>query len=499
MRAVLLMVAMLSVATAGRASPLPDKASEAADSERLALGRQLVLEMTPSQATGAYWAEAAMRWVLAQKFNVVWAKALSGQPPYDVSTGLLANVPEVRKSVTVGVAKIADQLPDALGAAYARDFDADTLRAAVAFYGSAAGRAAVERRETLDRQMEALGPRDLSTAPSPPDWREKADELLSLLKQSEEYTPAEKAFRGTVAGAALAAHADQSQADIQAALQDLWPQAAAEAELRYCSSSKCGDDETIFFRHLSYVFKPANFTRQPAFHTMGGLFADDLFARAADVGLAKAACAGDAKSVAASVAAGADPNAIGKVATGPDGSLEGVTPLLWAIDCNSMPGIDALVSAGANPNAHGAFGQTPVTIAASLPNPTALELLLKRGGDPNAEDDQQSALRNEQEFGQSQAGWDALLAAGADINHGGLGDSTVADWAVMGRDFDRVIDLLDRGYNHNLTELAHELSADADCPIDPTQHASWVRLVAMMKSRGFTIEPRSGCADAVQP
>ena len=199
------------------------------------------------------------------------------------------------------------------------------------------------------------------------------------------------------------------------------------------------------------------------------------------------------------MAAGADPNAIGKVATGPGGSLEGVTPLLWAIDCNSMAGIDALVSAGANPNAHGAFGKTPVTIAASLADPTALELLLKRGGDPNAEDDRQSALRNEQDFGQSQAGWDALIAAGADINHGGLGDLTVADWAAIGSDFDRVIDLLNRGYTHNLTKLTRELSVDADCSIDPTQQASWVRLVAMMKSRGFTIAPHYRCAGAGQP
>ena len=204
------MVAVLSVATAARASPPPDKASAATDAERLGLGRQLVLEMTPSQAAGAYWAEVAMQRAFAQKFDVVWAKTLSGQPPYDVSTGPLADIPEVRKSVTIGVAKIADRLPDTLGAVYARDFDADTLRAAVAFYGTPAGRAAVDRRDTLERRMEALAPTDLTTAPAPPDWREKADELLSLLKQSREYTPAEKAFRSSAAGAALAAHADQT-------------------------------------------------------------------------------------------------------------------------------------------------------------------------------------------------------------------------------------------------------------------------------------------------
>jgi uncharacterized protein len=495
-----LATAILCIGGTGAVSnPLTASKSTLPDAGRLALGRQLVLVMTPSQANGSDLARGATAWVLMQKFNVFWRKALSGTTP-SVTTGLLANLSEVRKSISVGVARIADQLPDVLGVIYARDLGAETLRAAITFYDSPPGRAAVARREALTAQMEALTPMDLAAEPSadPENQAEKIknqyENMLSLRTEIQEITPAEKEFQNTPAGLALSAHAKRAQADIEAAQEAIWPQAAAKAEVSYCRVNKCGDDETIFFRHLAYVFEPAGFTDQPKFHTMGGFFADDLFTRPADVALAKVACAGDAQGVAAAVKGGADPNALGKMSTSDRGEQERVTPLLWAIDCNSMAGLDALITAGANPNAKGSFGQTAVTIAASLPDSVVLELLLKRGGDPNTEDDLQSALRNEQELGQSKAGWAALIAAGADINHPDHEGDTVADWAAMESDFGTVIELLNRGYRHNLSELARELSIDADCPIDPAKEGSWLKLTNVMKAKGFTIAPLYPCS-----
>lgn len=184
---------------------------------------------------------------------------------------------------------------------------------------------------------------------------------------------------------------------------------------------------------------------------VGGKSVDDVFPDPAVAQLARAACVGDAPTIARLVGAGANPNASG---------FEGVTPLFWALQCESVSGVGALLEHGANPNQM-IGGEAPfsaVFSAAGRDDPAFLRLLLSHGGNPNAVLDDGgdwTALKaaffrgNE---GRGWENWNALLDAGADINavhHG----TTIARLAALLNSFDRVDELLRRGYRRDLDDL----------------------------------------------
>ncbi|KAG8084649.1 hypothetical protein GUJ93_ZPchr0010g10693 [Zizania palustris] len=81
---------------------------------------------------------------------------------------------------------------------------------------------------------------------------------------------------------------------------------------------------------------------------------------------------------------------------------DGITPLLSAVAAGSLPCLEDLIQAGANPNIR-AGGATPLHIAADSGNVEVINCLLKAGGDPNSCDDdglkpiQVAALRNNRE------------------------------------------------------------------------------------------------------
>ena len=111
-------------------------------------------------------------------------------------------------------------------------------------------------------------------------------------------------------------------------------------------------------------------------HEVGGMTSAHLFSDFDVRRLANAACEGQAENVAAYVALGVDPNATG---------LDGINPLIWALTCESLPGMRALLEAGADPNQR---MQTPDGASALLYSityydPAYLQLLLEFGGDPS--------------------------------------------------------------------------------------------------------------------
>src|ERR1700753_522893 len=185
----------------------------------------------------------------------------------------------------------------------------------------------------------------------------------------------------------------------------------------------------------------------------GSRNASDVFLETKVARLAKAACDDDREGVAAAARQGGDPNSLGK---------DGYTPLMWALDCPNMNGIDALISAGANPNFKTPdrsysvedsvrmgyspphplhfYGFTSVYYAASNSEDTdALKLLLARGGDPSTynsadQDIGPSALEAAMDIGFAGKGWEnyyALLDAGANVNASGSSGSTVAVHAAI--------------------------------------------------------------------
>lgn len=80
-------------------------------------------------------------------------------------------------------------------------------------------------------------------------------------------------------------------------------------------------------------------------------------------------------------------------------TADGITSLLSAVAAGSLPCLEVLIQAGANPNVI-AGGATPLHIAADSGNMDIIKCLLQAGGDPNTSDDdglkpiQVAALRN---------------------------------------------------------------------------------------------------------
>ena len=214
-------------------------------------------------------------------------------------------------------------------------------------------------------------------------------------------------------------------------------------------------------------------------HMVGGKTAGDVFSPEL-AKLARAACTGDMAGVEAAIRAGADPNGKG---------YEGVTPLIWAENCESIAGIEALLAAEADPNLR--FGDTtPVCLAAGMDNPAILNLLLKHGGDPNCArpNSRWNALIIAFGSGMERKRWDnyyALLDAGADINSVHDGE-TIGLFAAGMHQYDKVAELLDRGYNVALDDLGY--MAQQRLPGSPEltrRQDEWrLRVIEMLKARG---------------
>jgi ankyrin repeat protein len=94
--------------------------------------------------------------------------------------------------------------------------------------------------------------------------------------------------------------------------------------------------------------------------------------------LVEAAREGDARSVRRLVAAGSDPNA-------PDGGNDW-PPLLHAIHKDQLSSVDALLSSGADIN-RASHGVTPLMMAAGYGYTPIVELLIRRGANLRAQDE----------------------------------------------------------------------------------------------------------------
>ena len=218
-------------------------------------------------------------------------------------------------------------------------------------------------------------------------------------------------------------------------------------------------------------------------HRVGGKTVDEVFANSKLVALSRSSCDGDLAGVSRAIKDGANPNGRG---------LRGSTPLFWAMSCHSVPGVESLLKAGADPNYRisGEFSATYA--AATFDDPTMLKLLLKYGGDPNSTSElsHQSALWEALTKGVDSgnwANWEVLLDAGADIN--GL---RIAEDAAALNQYNRVVELLDRGYNCDLEHLGRIVET-GEVNV-PSAQFSRTRVVQMLEEQGvrFPIAPGKG-------
>ena len=202
--------------------------------------------------------------------------------------------------------------------------------------------------------------------------------------------------------------------------------------------------------------------------------------------LSRAACEGNAPAVRSAVQAGADPNAVGR---------DGITPLAWAVRCESVAGVKALLAAGANPDqVIGDRFTSVVYLAASGDDPGPLEVLLGAGASAESYSlkSDRTAMTQALLHGITSGDWRAwnLLLPKVDINrpYDKFGE-TIALRAAYFNQFELVVQLLERGYDYRILELA-KVVADAG---NLTEHAaSWQRkAIQMLERRGvvFPVAP----------
>lgn len=219
--------------------------------------------------------------------------------------------------------------------------------------------------------------------------------------------------------------------------------------------------------------------------TVGGRTAQQEFSSPHVAAMVRAACEGNIPGVTRALSEGADPNFHG---------LEGVTPLFWVVKCENAQGIEALLQAGADPNYKPSGRFSPTYAAATMWNPEPLRVLLRHGGDPDArkgdEIDGDSALWEALQLGWGGHGWDnyyALLEAGADINRANSAGRTIAHQAITLTEFDKVSELLDRGYDRDLVGLGRAVTVrDIDAASFPAVAAARSRLIRKLEQRGVT-------------
>ena len=162
-------------------------------------------------------------------------------------------------------------------------------------------------------------------------------------------------------------------------------------------------------------------------------------ARAAE--LAAAAAQGDREHVRTLVRGGADANAHGD---------QGVTPLQFALMSQNLDGMRALLDAGADPNRPGLGGSTAMHLAAIADDPRYLRLLLEHGGDANARHGQTQATPLAGATGpRTDAQLRMLLDAGADPNLADRTGNTPLHQAAMINAGEHVLLLLEKGASPN--------------------------------------------------
>jgi hypothetical protein len=232
-----------------------------------------------------------------------------------------------------------------------------------------------------------------------------------------------------------------------------------------------------------------------ATEAVGGISVEHAFPSALQSQLAHAGCIGDRAQIAELVRQGADPNYHG---------VDGITALMWSLHCNNDVGVSALLGVGADANAR--FGNTtPICFAAALDSPDALRSLLAHGGDPNAKyTGGSSALEVAFDHGMDHGDWRnyyALLDAGADINAMGRG-ATIAEVAASLDQFDKVIELMDRGYRARPLHLALLVQSIHPETMASNQITWAARVRHQLEESGvtFPVDPANAAAEsASQP
>lgn len=174
-----------------------------------------------------------------------------------------------------------------------------------------------------------------------------------------------------------------------------------------------------------------------------------IFADKKAAELAVAAAKGDTNAIDRLLSEGADVNAIGEY---------GQTPLFWSLYAHNKRGFEYLLEKGADPNARDRNGDGVMHLAAGDEDPNYLRLALAHKGDPNLTDTRgvfpTPLFRALQPLHNDNL--DLLIAGGADINYRDVSQQTPMITAAGGNKYDKVYLLLIAGADYRLTDVWSE-------------------------------------------
>ncbi len=178
---------------------------------------------------------------------------------------------------------------------------------------------------------------------------------------------------------------------------------------------------------------------------LGGYSADQVFDDPKAAHLARAAARGDIAEIEAAVADGADPNYQG---------VQKITPFFWVFYAGNKPGFERLYQLGGNPFQQDHKTRTVVQSSTEWEDPEFLEILLKNGLDPNAEQGQHSKPALMEAIGYRRMPQvDLLLAYCADLHWINRYGTSVAEEAANINNYDLLHRLLDEGFAYNLAAV----------------------------------------------
>lgn len=179
-----------------------------------------------------------------------------------------------------------------------------------------------------------------------------------------------------------------------------------------------------------------------------------IFGKTPALALARAAADGNVGEVKSQIAAGVDPNTVGK---------EDVTPLWWAAWAQNLDGFKTLLAAHADPNFRRREGLSIMILITRMKDSRFLELALQHGGNPNFQDVKPIRTPIFEAVKYSDAGRqrELLLQAGADLNSQDGSGQTPMMVAIAARgDYELVWDFLQRGADYRLKTNYQKTLAD---------------------------------------
>ncbi len=201
--------------------------------------------------------------------------------------------------------------------------------------------------------------------------------------------------------------------------------------------------------------------------------------------LARAVLAGDAGEV-RQLAARSRLDAVGE---------QGITLLQWALLNKSLPGLKALLQAGADPRQPGTGGASVVHLAAMADDPAYLDALLAAGADANVQHAQSGATPLMSALtAQREAQFHRLLQARVDLDRTDRQGNTALHVAAKVNAADRVLELLRAGANPVLRNgqgatFMRYLAMTPAQVLSPQALSQRRAVEALLRERGIGQEP----------